>query len=96
MRYREERAARGRNDHSVRHLRRWPLGTAFTKVTDDIVDLAYRPERKWPCIAADTTDVGTAVMEMIGQALRTKAGDDRQADQCPVLITGGARRHARS
>jgi hypothetical protein len=69
-------------------LRRWPLGTAYTKVADDVAALAYRPELKLPRIAADTTGVGTAVMEMIGQWLRAKAGNDRQADLCPVLITG--------
>ena len=58
----------GEATYAVRHLRRWPLGTAYTKVADDVAELAYRPELKRPRIAADATGVGTAVMEMIAEA----------------------------
>jgi hypothetical protein len=75
--------------YAVRYLRRWPLGTAYTAVADDVAELAYRPELKLPRIAADSTGVGTAVMEMIGQALRVKAGDGCRAELCPVLIGSG-------
>ncbi len=51
--------------------------------------LAYRPELNLPRVAADATGVGTAVMEMVGQALRARAGDGRQAMLCPILIGGG-------
>ena len=70
-------------------LRRWPLGTAYTTVADDVANLAYRAQLKLPRIAADTTGVGTAVMEMIGQALSAKGGHSQRAQLCPVLITGG-------
>ena len=48
---------------------------------------AKHPDR-W-IIAADTTGVGIAVMEMIGQALGAKADGGRGTDLCPILITGG-------
>ena len=54
-----------------------------------MAELAYRPELNLPRIAADMTGVGTAVVEMIGQALGAKAGDGRRAELCPVLIRGG-------
>src|SRR5580700_2042638 len=65
----------GAATYSVRHLRRWPLGTSYTKVAEDVADLAYRPELKLPRLAADATGMGMAVMEMIAQELRTKTGD---------------------
>jgi len=83
------RPPEGETTYAVRHLRRWPLGTSYTSVADDVADLAYRPELKLPRIAADATGVGTAVMEMIGQALRAKAGSGYCAQLCPVLIGGG-------
>jgi hypothetical protein len=79
----------GKATYAVRHLRRWPLGTNYTIVAADVAELAYRPELNLPRIAADATGVGTAVMEMIEQSLRAKAGDGRQVDLWPVLIGGG-------
>ncbi len=85
-----ERAAppEGEVTYAVRHLRRWPLGTSYTTVAEDVANLAYRPELKLPRIAADATGVGTAVMEMIADALRAKASN-RRAQLCPVLIGAG-------
>jgi hypothetical protein len=75
--------------YAIRHLRRWPIGTSYTQVADDVAELAYRPELKTPRIAADMTGVGIAVVEMIGQALRAQAGAGRRAELCPILIRGG-------
>ena len=79
----------GEATYAVRHLRRWQLGTAYTKVAEDVAELAYRPELKWPRIAADATGVGTAVMEMVAEALRAKADNGRSVQLCPVIIGGG-------
>jgi hypothetical protein len=79
----------GEPTYAVRHLRRWPLGTAYTTIAADVSATAYRPALGRPRIAADATGVGQAVMEMVGGALRAEAGDGRGAELCPVLITGG-------
>jgi hypothetical protein len=79
----------GEPTYAVRHLRRWPLGTAYTTIAADVADTAYRPALGRPRIAADATGVGQAVMEMVRGALRAKAGDERGVSLCPVLITGG-------
>ena len=79
----------GESTYAVRHLHRWPLGTAYTTIAADVADTAYRPTLCQPRIAADATGVGQAVMEIVRAALRTKAGDDRGPALCPVLITGG-------
>jgi hypothetical protein len=78
----------GEVTYAVRHLHRWPLGTSYTQVASDLAELVYRPELKLPRIAADKTGVGTAVIEMIEQAIEARAGE-RRAELCPVLITGG-------
>jgi hypothetical protein len=79
----------GETTYAVRHLHRWPLGTAYTTIASDVADTAYRPALGRPSIAADATGVGQAVMEMVGGALRARAGDERGVALCPVLITGG-------
>ena len=75
--------------YSVRHLHRWPLGTSYAKVAEDVAEYAYRPGLCYPRIAADATGVGQAVMEMIAEELRVKAGDGQQVDLCPIVIGGG-------
>ena len=63
----------GEATYSVRHLHRWPLGTSYAKVAEDVAEYAYRPGLCYPRIAADATGVGQAVMEMIAEELREKA-----------------------
>jgi hypothetical protein len=82
-------SATGERTYSVRHLRRWPLGTAYTQIADDVAEIAYRPALGRPRIAADATGVGQAVMEMIGGALVAKAGGGPPVQLCPVRISGG-------
>ena len=79
----------GEATYSVRHLHRWPLGTSYTKVAEDVAEYAYRPGLCYPRIAADATGVGQAVMEMIAEELREKAGAGQQVELCPVVIGGG-------
>jgi hypothetical protein len=54
-----------------------------------MADTGYCPALGLPRIAADATGIGQAVMEIVGSALRAKAGDDGWPELCPVLITGG-------
>jgi hypothetical protein len=75
--------------YAVRHLHRWPLGTAYTTIAADVADTAYHPSLGRPRIAADATGVGQAVMEIIGGALRAKVLDGNSTVLCPVFITGG-------
>jgi hypothetical protein len=79
----------GEATYAVRHLHRWPLGTPYAKVANEVAELAYRPALGFPRIAADVTGVGQAVMEMIRAALRAKAGGGRPVQLCPVVIAGG-------
>ena len=75
--------------YAVRHLLRWPLGTPYTKIVNDVATLAYSPSLKLPRIAADRTGVGAAIMEMLAQALRDKANGATVVDLAPILITSG-------
>jgi hypothetical protein len=75
--------------YAVRYLRRWPIGTSYTTIAAEVAERAYRPDLKRPCIAADITGVGTAVMDMVEEALRAKAPDGNECDLQRVLITAG-------
>ena len=79
----------GEPTYAVRHLHRWPLGTAYTTIAVDVADTAYRPALGRPHIAADATGVGQAVMEIVRGEIRAKSEDGRWPALCPVLITGG-------
>jgi hypothetical protein len=77
----------GEATYAVRHLHRWPLGTAYTQIAADVADTAYRPALGLPRIAADATGVGQAVMEIVGSALRDKAGDAARPRVRPTFAT---------
>jgi hypothetical protein len=68
--------------YGVRHLRRWPLGTAYTAIVPDVVNLVATSELEGSALAVDQTGVGAAVVDMLRQA-------GPKASLSPVLITGG-------
>lgn len=79
---RTSRPGDGANAYACRHLRRWPLGTPYPQIVDDVAALAARPELQAPTLVCDQTGVGRAVVDMF-----------RPRVACafrPVTITAGA------
>jgi hypothetical protein len=70
--------------YAVRHLRRWPLHTSYTRVAADLAELVRRPPLNWPVLVVDQTGVGQAVVDLLAQA-QLAAALER------VVITGGRR-----
>jgi hypothetical protein len=68
--------------YGVRHLRRWQLGTSYTRIIADLGDLVRRPPLCNPLLVVDQTGVGAAVVDMVRQA-------QLPAALRPVLITAG-------
>jgi hypothetical protein len=68
--------------YAVRHLHRWPLGTAYPVIVADVAALVATPPLDHPYLAIDQTGVGSAVIDMLRLA-RPKAA------LRPVLITAG-------
>ncbi len=74
--------------YHVRHIQRWPLGTPYGAVVDDVADLMRTPEfRRRAVLLFDATGVGGAVGDMFSKAHRA----DRMGDYRPrsVTLTGG-------
>jgi hypothetical protein len=68
--------------YAVRHLERFPLGTAYGAVTERLVHLFGKSPLKGSVLAVDRTGVGRAVVNMIETA---RVG----ATLLPITITGG-------
>jgi hypothetical protein len=68
--------------YALRHLKRWPLGTAYPLIVAEVATLAGTPPLDWPILGVDQTGVGGAVVGM----LRAAALPARLR---PVLITAG-------
>jgi hypothetical protein len=68
--------------YGVRHLQRWQLGTPYTTVVADVVNLAARPPLPGCPLIVDATGVGKAVVEMFRAA-------PLQVTLHPVTITFG-------
>jgi hypothetical protein len=68
--------------YAVRHLKRWPLKTSYTDITNDLVRLVQTSPLAWPVLTVDKTGVGTAVIDLLVKA-------QLAAWIRPVLITGG-------
>jgi hypothetical protein len=68
--------------YAVRHLKRWPLKTSYTTITEELKTLVARPPLSNPMLAVDQTGVGRAVVDML-RAARLVAWLH------PVVITGG-------
>jgi hypothetical protein len=64
------------------YLKRWQLGTRYTRIVDDVGELVEKKPLDHPVLGIDGTGVGRAVVEMF-----TTAG--MRAVIRPVLITAG-------
>jgi hypothetical protein len=67
--------------YAVRHLGRWPLGTAYPKVVADVARLV-RALPANPVLAVDATGVGRPVVDLLHQ-------ERLSASIYPITITGG-------
>ena len=68
--------------YAVRHLKRWPLGTGYPQIVDDLVGLFGAPPLAGTALAIDQTGVGRPVVDMVRRA---RVG----ARLWPVTITAG-------
>jgi hypothetical protein len=66
----------------LRFLKRWPLGTKYTAIIDEIGELVERKPLDHPLLGVDGTGVGRPVVEMFQRA-------GMRAVVKPVLITSG-------
>lgn len=74
--------------YHVRHIQRWPLGTPYGSVVDDVAELMRTPEfRGHAVLLFDATGVGGAVGDMFDKAYR--AGRMGQHRPRAVTLTGG-------
>jgi hypothetical protein len=67
---------------ALRYLKRWPLGTRYTKIVDDVGELVERKPLDNPLLGIDQTGVGGPVVAMFQDA-------GMVATIRPVLITAG-------
>jgi hypothetical protein len=72
----------GIRHYCVRHLRRWPVGTSYPTVVDEVAREVSRPELCEAPVAVDQTGVGRPVVDML--RLAGLAGR-----LWPVTITAG-------
>lgn len=68
--------------YALRHLQRWPLGTSYTAICNDLARLFENAPLTGSTVAIDQGGVGAAVIEMVR---RSKIA----AILRPVLITSG-------
>jgi hypothetical protein len=73
---------RARFRYEVRGVRRWPLGTLYTQIADDVAELVEGPPLAGCTLGLDWTGVGQAVVELVRAAKPS-------ALVRPVYITGG-------
>jgi hypothetical protein len=77
-----ESNGRTRGHYVLGHLHRWPLGTGYAQILEEVTALARKEPLVNPTLAVDSTGVGKAVVEMFDvNALPARL--------VPVLITGG-------
>jgi hypothetical protein len=56
-------------EYQIRHLKRWPLGTPYPRIVDDVAALVNAPPlRDCAIVAADHTGVGVAVLDLLRDA----------------------------
>ncbi len=72
--------------YEVRGIRRYPLGTSYPAIVDDVVALGQRPELDRVELLADATGVGAAIVDMFDRALRNVRS---LRGVQPVVITAG-------
>jgi hypothetical protein len=66
----EDLTAGRRPSFALRHLRRFPLGTPYPAVMDEVVSLLGTARLSDPALVVDQTGVGHAVVGMLADALR--------------------------
>src|SRR5690606_9358153 len=57
------RAADDPHRYDVRHLHRWPLGTSYTRIADDVRGWFAGDPLKGSTLVVDATGVGAAVVD---------------------------------
>ncbi len=72
--------------YAFRHLRRWPLGTAYTSIGEDVAELAERLGGR-ACLVVDGTGVGAGIVDLFRRARMQDALRVQQL--LAVTITGG-------
>lgn len=77
-------ASRVLNHYAVRHLERYPLGTAYTAVAEQMGRRYAAPPLTGSLLAVDMTGVGRPVVEMIRREVK------QQARLRPITITAGS------
>jgi hypothetical protein len=71
--------------YAVPHLQRFPLGTPYPRIVEQVVDLLRAPQLRGSFLVADQTGVGRAVVDMLTEALDGNV----TCHFCPVTITAG-------
>jgi hypothetical protein len=61
-------AGHGLKNHAVRHLRRWPLGSSYYDIADEVAESTRRLPRGRVALVVDATGVGRPVVEIIRKA----------------------------
>lgn len=74
--------------YRVVHIQRWPLGTEYTTIVDDVAEIVSSPQMRNRCrLVIDYTGVGRGIMDLFKVAHR----NGRMGGHWPtgVTITGG-------
>lgn len=86
--------------HSIRFLHRWPLGTKYQSIIDDLLsqilpNLQKQANGEWVHLCVDATGVGAAPVETLAQQLYQHQckGSLSGIDLMAYLITGGQTGH---
>jgi hypothetical protein len=69
--------------YGVRELRRWPLGTPYPKIVEDVVSIYADPRLAGSTLAVDGTGCGRPVVDLF------RWSPDLRASLTPILITAG-------
>jgi hypothetical protein len=74
-----------RTVYALRHLRRFPLGTPYAEVVDEVRGLLCTPPLPGAFLVVDQTGVGQAVVALLADELRGQV----TCSFCPVTLTTG-------
>jgi hypothetical protein len=78
-------AAQRRPVYALRHLRRFPLGTPYAEVVQEVRELLRTPPLPGAVLVVDQTGVGQAVVTYLAEELRGQV----TCSFCPVTLTTG-------
>jgi hypothetical protein len=68
--------------HTLRGLKRWPLGTLYTQIVRDVKDIVSQPPLAGSTLGIDRTGCGQPIVELFTQT-------EVRAYVAPILITAG-------